>query len=371
MFIEHHKFGGMICFIPLTLLSFLFVTNNNGRGALRGGHELIPLKLARSNEGGTGRGRGTGRVTGRGRGSGRGGRGSESGRGGRGRNRYTRDGTKKKTSTDDAEFRQDEISPLPPLTKLNGNRPSYFTCRHTYEDTLMEEINKYSNQLGGQVIATSPYPGLVRVEDDDGILPPLYDPVYALQCIPNGVIVSAESIKGIAKEVIYSVLGNDDDDSYNDKTSLDLKETFRTAPRGSLAIHSLVPGMCKGQGKPVMQHRAEKIGEEMEKMLKKGFAAARKATNNDDDGNVEDPNNERWIMQMMLQSPNIALASLTKCKHMGPGRNSFWPNYYHPLGLPNVDIEEKMPSSAYRKLLEGIECMGISPSLTTTVVDLG
>jgi hypothetical protein len=60
-----------------------------------------------------------------------------------------------------------------------------------------------------------------------------------------------------------------------------------------------------------MQHRAEKIGEEIGKMMKKMYVAARKATS-DDDGNTIEPS-ERWLLQMMLQSPNIAVASLTRC----------------------------------------------------------
>lgn len=67
----------------------------------------------------------------------------------------------------------------------------------------------------------------------------------------------------------------------------------------------------------------------------------------------------------------IAVASLVKCQHIGPGHNAFWPNIAHPLGIAKVDIEERMPSSAYRKLLEGIDCMGICPAPTATVVDLG
>lgn len=48
-----------------------------------------------------------------------------------------------------------------------------------------------------------------------------------------------------------------------------------------------------------------------------------------------------------------------------------WPNPYLPVGLARVDIEEKMPSSAYRKLLEAFACMRMAPSSNDIVVDLG
>jgi len=220
----------------------------------------------------------------------------------------------------------------------------------------------------GKIVATSPYPGLVRVEDEDGFLAEHYDPVYALQSMPKTVVVSADSIKGIAKAVLAALLGNEDD-SIGDAITIKQKEMLYAADRGSLNIHALVPGMCKGQNTPVMNHRSTKVGEELAKMMKKAYPAARKAAI-DDEGNMIEPN-ERWLLQVMLQSNDIAIASLTQCKFVGPGRTSFWPNYCLPVGLAKVDIEEKMPSSAYRKLMEGFECMRIKPSSSAVVVDLG
>lgn len=346
----------MIHISPFILLSYLLATGNTGNRTTRD----------------DGRGRDFANSKGRGRGGGRDGNGGRNGgRGNLGRKRYNREGTKKSFSLEELETRQEEVSPLPPLTIPNGPRPFYFTCRHTYENTLIDEINRFARQQGGDVCATSPYPGLVRVEDDrDGLLPILYDPVYALQSMPQSVVVSAESIKGIAKGVLGALLGNDGDDaSQVDEISTMQKELLLASQRGSLTIHSLVPGMCKGQVKPIMHHRSQKISEEIGKMMKKMFPAARKAAL-DEDGSVIHPS-ERWILQIMLQSPDIAVASLAQCQKKGPGQEAYWPQYRHPLGLAKVDIKEKMPSSAYRKLMEGIECMGISPKPTTTVVDLG
>ncbi len=343
---------------PIFLLSYLLATGQNADRTTTG---------IGGRDGG-----GLTRRPKRGRGSGRGGRGYGSGRSnGRrlGRKRYTREGTKKTNSVDTLETtRQEELSPLPPLTVPNGPRPFYFTCRHSYEHTLIDEINRFARRNGGEVHAISPYPGLVRVEDDDQILSTYYDPVYALQSMPNAVVVSAESIKSISKQVLSALLGvgNDDDDkSTVDQVSQEQHDRLRSAERGSLSIHCLVPGMCKAQTKPVMQHRADKVGEEIAKMAKKMFPAARKSAAG------EHPST-RWLLQVMLQSPNIAVASLVECSKKGPGKNSFWPNYVHPLGLSKVDIVEKMPSSAYRKLMEAIECMNIVPTPNrTTVVDLG
>lgn len=285
--------------------------------------------------GGGGRGRTAQFASKPGRGRGRDAAASGGG-GGRGRNRYTRDGIKKRPSEGGENAKQEELYPLPPLTISNGPRPSYYTCRHNYESTLIDETIRYAGILGGEVMASSPYPGLVRVEDDDNILPSLYDPVYALQCIPQCTVITAESIKGIAKEVMRTVLLGDGD-TIVDEQSEKQRQRLHVAERGSLSIHPLVPGMCKGQANPIMKRRSEKIGEELSKMLKKIYPAARKAAV-DEDGNRILPK-ERWILQVMLQSPNIAVASLMECRHVGPGNNAFWPNVVHPLGLAKVDIE--------------------------------
>ena len=286
-----------------------------------------------------------------------------------GRNRYTRDGIKKKSVDDGSTQRQEGVLPLPDLTIPNGPRPTYFTCRHGYEDTLIDEIKRYASLAGAKCVdrdfvATSPYPGLVRVDND--ILPKDYDPTYALQCMPQCVVVSSESIKGIAREVLSALIGDETEGDVDERTRL-LRKQLLKAEKGSLIIHPLVPGMCKGQAKPVMQHRSSKIGEELSKILRQTFPAARKTRSDGSDRMQKDP----LLLQVMLQSPSIAVASLTKCQCVGPGESAYWPNLRYPLGLAKVDIEERMPSSAYRKLMESVECMGVCPTQTTVVVDLG
>ena len=365
----------MVAISPILIASYLLAASNDSTGG-RGVTRRIGSRGAAA---ASGRGEGTGRGTdtGRGRDQGRGGRGA--GGGGTnnlGRKRYNSDGAKRSRGSEDENTRQEELSPLPRLTKPNLPRPSYYTCRHTYESTLMDEIqrfvelnvnNKDIDGKDGKVVTTSPYPGLVRLEDDQELLAEYYDPVYALQAMPKSVVVTADSIKGIANAVLAALLGNEN--GIVDEISLQQRERLISAPRGSLSIHALVPGMCKGQGTPVMTHRSTKIGEEIAKILKKVYPAARKAPM-DEEGNREEPE-ERWLLQVMLQSNDIAVASLTQCQFVGPGRRSFWPNHLFPLGLAKVDIEEKMPSSAYRKLMEGFECMRIQPSSSAVAVDLG
>ena len=115
-------------------------------------------------------------------------------------------------------------------------------------------------------------------------------------------------------------------DDEDDTRSVQLKEQlYNVAQRGALTIHPLVPGMCKGQSKPIMQHRVHniKVCEEISKMLKKTFIVARRKASsvvvvvvaaaadvdNNDDGNItQQNNNERYVLQIMLQSSNIAVA---------------------------------------------------------------
>jgi hypothetical protein len=299
-----------------------------------------------------------------------------------GRSRYGRSGKKSQgdrtSSNQDDEPREVLQVEPPPLTDPNGLRPTYFTCRHTYESTLMDEIQRAADT--STVQTSSPAPGLVRVEDPSKALPDLFDPVYALQTIPNAVVVTADSIKALSKAVYEGLLLNSDDEQ--------LCQELREAPRGSLAIHGVVPGMCKGQPKPVMGIRAQKVAEELSGMLRKGYPAARKVvTDNNNNNNMnregetssslkESNENERWILQVLLMTPDVAVASLTQCRHLGPG-GSYWPNWHYPVGLAKVDIVGFMPSSAYRKLMEAFECMRIRPQVYNSrvykshAVDLG
>jgi len=243
-----------------------------------------------------------------------------------------------------------QVAYTPKTTGPDGPFPTYFSCRHTYEETLIEEITRESPAA----IASSPLPGLVRVEHDgdcsnDSLF---YEPIYALQEMPDCRIVSVpESIKGLARKIIEAEK---------------FEEKLMQAPKGSLKIHALVPGMCKGQKDPLLQRRSYLVADSVLEMLKKKFPAARK---NAASNNLEE--DEVWLLQILLFTPDIAAVSLAQSNRSAGFPFRYWPNPYYPLGLANVDIETKMPSSAYRKLLEAFACWGIQPSPQGTVVDLG
>ena len=305
-----------------------------------------------------------------------------------GRYRYGRGGERRqkptKNSIDNTSSSQSELQSLrlPPLTAPDGPRPCYFTCRHSYEEILIDEIKRHCQTLDAdsdvynEDLCSSPCPGLVRVKDGSKFLPELYDPVYALQTLPHSVVVSGKSIKIIAKNVLKALVGGNGSTNEHEKDdgrAIDAHETFRLAPRGSLAIHGLVPGMCKGQRNPVMFQRSQKVASELADLMRKSYPAARKVQvlkEGEIVTNLEEAG-ERWVLQVMLQSNELAVASLTKCEHVGPGLDAYWPNWYHPCGLAKVDIEETMPSSAYRKLMEALEVMRIRPSSKSQTVDLG
>jgi hypothetical protein len=116
----------------------------------------------------------------------------------------------------------------------------------------MEEISRATDSIQ----TSSPSPGLVRVKplstDANYILTSL-DPIYALQSLPHCVIVTAPSIKQLALKALEAL--------HLDDGSSEKRQTFRAAPRESLAVHALVPGMFKGQRDPVLKRRADKIAE--------------------------------------------------------------------------------------------------------------
>lgn len=266
----------------------------------------------------------------------------------------------------DEKRKREEILPDPPATtRPDGPFPTYLTCRHTYEDALIEEIMRTTSSSDTVATAVSPYPGLVRVDGLSGSAANLlWDPVYALQALPECRIVEFKnSIKGLARTIC----------------EIDhFQGILAKAPRGSLSVHALVPGMCRGQREPVLQRRSYLIAEAVTDTWKKQFSAARKRplSNILDDADATTmgaSGRQHLLLQIMLLSPDIAAVSLTTCRPISEfGHCCWWPNPMYPMGMAQVDITaHKMPSSAYRKLLEAFACWGIQPSGGDTVVDLG
>mmetsp|Transcript_45552 Transcript_45552/g.67699 ORF Transcript_45552/g.67699 Transcript_45552/m.67699 type:complete len:484 (-) Transcript_45552:25-1476(-) len=254
---------------------------------------------------------------------------------------------------------------LPSLTEpISGPFPTYYTCRHTYEDTLMEELKRWTPSIQ----LSSPCPGLVQVDGtprsplagDNDVSPTSlqtdetapYDPVYALQALPDCRIVTGESVKKLAIEVASAV---------------ETSSVLKAADASSLSIHALVPGMCKGQREPQGQRRAYLVADAVQELLKKQYPAARRQTLD-----VGEQTHSRILLQILLLSTELAAVSLTECSPITSTFSTMlWPNPNLPAGLAMVDMIRTMPSSAYRKLLEAFSCWNCMPSPEDVVVDLG
>ena len=274
-----------------------------------------------------------------------------------------------------------EVTSIPALTSINGPLPTFFSCRHGYEEPLMEEIRRAVSD-NDHLQVTSPCPGLVQVlcpsdETETSQTVSSMRPIYALQSIPNCHIIRAESIGKLTSSVLQVLQLNADsssDDISGIAQSLDQAE--------SLSIHGLVPGMFKGQTDPIWNRRVNTIANQVQEKLASRFACARRKrrqVTEDDDGDDSSRKQDHWLLQLLLFSPEVMAVSLTKSN--APEDASFflpWPNSKYPAGLPNVDIQDSMPSSAYRKLLEALECCSVLPphsddeqSTDYPIVDLG
>jgi len=245
----------------------------------------------------------------------------------------------------------------------------------------MEEIKRHviGHTLGGKELVqtmtiASPHPGVICMQGPSGgvsqLLPDNFQPTYALQSLPDCVVVKAESIKGLATAVMDALLDKDDERAATIRTQL------WDAPRGSLSIHGLVPQMGRGVPEPQMMRRSSKVAEEVAARLKKICPAARPARQGEEGGG-EPLEQQKWLLQIMLLEPEVAAASLVQCATSSESLpcSWTWPNWSLPAGLVRVDIEQVMPSSAYRKLLESFWHMGDRPPIdgpgVPPVVDLG
>jgi 23S rRNA (cytidine2498-2'-O)-methyltransferase len=199
-----------------------------------------------------------------------------------------------------------------------------WTCRHTFESTLCEELGR----LGVQ--ARPVLPGLVRA---DGLGPASeaelrrLDAVYALQVLPDAQEIAGESVKALAQGVAHACK--------------DLQGDWR--------LHALVPGQLKGQPKPLLRHRADLIADAVRRR--------RKSTA------VPDA-----LGQVLLLEPTRAWVSASPVVKLPP--NQGWPSPL-PAGLADVADDFTAPASSYRKLEEALACMGVLPRPGDTAVDLG
>ena len=107
----------------------------------------------------------------------------------------------------------------------------YFSCRHTFEDTLRSELYRSGAKEGATKLVA---PGLLRVDRlPEHSLHGAWDLTYALQALPDARAVGSEgaSIAELAREAIMAVGLEDGGSSV---------EMLRSAPKGALAIHALV-----------------------------------------------------------------------------------------------------------------------------------
>ncbi len=230
------------------------------------------------------------------------------------------------------------------MLPVAGPRPWLFTCRHTHEPRLIEELNR----LGcDQATPVPSIPGLVRAGRLPGAVDEVHlaawDPVWALQVLPEVVALRAPSINGLA-QAVAEVLA----------TAID-------AVDGPWLLHVLVPGMLKGQPKPVLRRRAVFVSISVSKRLTRTRRRAWRR---------RQPHCERptLVAQLLLRDAENLWLSVSPTRVLPTGGT--WPSPL-PAGLAEVADDPMAPSSAFRKLDEALACMGRRPQPGDSAVDLG
>ncbi len=219
-----------------------------------------------------------------------------------------------------------------------------FTCRHTFEETLCEELSG----LSGVQRAAPVLPGLVRAQVDPKLAAApdalqRLDPVYALQVLPNAQPVQAASIKGLAEGLLA------------------LAAPAFVDGLASWDVHALVPGQLKGTPKPLMQRRAELVAEAVVAGLRERHRRLSKLR-------TVSGQNPALLLQILLLDPGNAWVSVSSVQALPPAAS--WPSRL-PAGLADVADDPIAPASSFRKLEEALACLGELPQPDATAVDLG
>jgi len=217
----------------------------------------------------------------------------------------------------------------------------HFTCRHTYESTLCAELQRLGLAAGAlQTVA----PGLVKADILQEALPDnvmYWDPVYALQVLPQTQLIHGASVKQIAVAAIAAV-----EHQLSDITQ-------------SWLLHVLVPGQFKGMPKPPMARRALLIAQALADELKSRKRRLFKMMN------AENP---RFLLQIVLLETEDAVVAFSPVLRFPPAMT--WPSVL-PAGLADVADDLAAPASSFRKLKEAMCCIAISPNPLDLTVDLG
>lgn len=210
-----------------------------------------------------------------------------------------------------------------------------FTCRHDYENVLIDELKRMGSPGAQQLL-----PGLVRAEvDAPAAAVAQWDPVYALGVLPQAIALRGASIKDLGQGLC------------------DLALRGWPASDGRFAVHALVPGQLKGQPNPAMRRRADLIGDAARKAIFAGLHSKPR----------KDAPTDR-LAQLLLLDVDTAMAAAGPC--VGVGGQMRWPPLV-PAGLGNPPDDERAPSSAYRKLQEALQCLGEHPNPGDHAADLG
>ncbi len=218
--------------------------------------------------------------------------------------------------------------------------PWLFTCRHTYEPTLVAEMRhrRIPFLRAGELA-----PGLVRADLPTDVLLAACNPAYALQVLPHAVEVFAPSIRALAEPIA------------------DKLRTVLDAHPGAWDLHALVPGQFKGNPKPPMRRRADLIQEAVLERLKTTARWALKRR-------VAGGRQLAVLAQFVLLDEGQVWFSVTPVHALQDGAT--WPATL-PAGLADVPDDDVAPASSYRKLVEAFACLDAAPRAGDVCVDLG
>ncbi len=219
-----------------------------------------------------------------------------------------------------------------------------FTCRHTHEPRLVEELGRIGCDNAEPL---SDIPGLVAAHGLPDVVNAAtlakWDPVWALQVLPATRALHAPSINRLAAAVTEHLL-----------------EPIDALP-GPWRLHVIAPGALKGQPQPKLQQRADRIAESIGRQLQK----TRRRAWRRQDIHCHTP---CFIAQVLLRDPEHIWLSMSQTNVSEIGGT--WPSAW-PAGLAHVADDPVAPSSAFRKLDEALFCMGRRPLPGATAVDLG
>lgn len=207
------------------------------------------------------------------------------------------------------------------------------TCRHTYEQTLLDELQRAGMASGDDLL-----PGLVRVPVD--VAAP---PAYALQVLPHAELWHAPSIRALAQPLVARL-----------KTALD-------GQTGTWDVHALVPGQLKGTPKPLLRRRADLVRDAVLEELK---TTARWAMKRHQPGG----RSLQTLGQFVLLDETHLWHSVAPVQPLMLGAT--WPATL-PAGLADVADDDVAPASSYRKLVEALACLNVAPQPGDVCVDLG